>query len=114
MEAVDTLADGWLGKAEEVLSSIWQFETALTKLHKMQKKSTHVWGAEEVCAFDAEACRKQAADTANAVHTHVNVLVTNGELVPTIAKLLLFGLDKYFHRKLPYLDCGCSFILRFM
>jgi hypothetical protein len=100
MEAVDALAEGWLSTAEEVLSSIWQFETALTKLHKMQEKSTHIWGPDEVCVFDKDACRKHRVDHASAVHTHINVLVTNGELVPTIAKLLLFGLDKYFH-------CGC-------
>jgi hypothetical protein len=91
MEAVDALAEGWLSKADEVLSSIWQFETALTKLHKMQNKSTRVWGADEVCVFDKETCRKQTEDASNAVHTHINVLVTNGELVPTIAKLPLFG-----------------------
>ncbi|KAJ1486139.1 hypothetical protein T484DRAFT_1790806 [Baffinella frigidus] len=36
------------------------------------------------------------------VQTHVHILVTNGELIPTLGKLLLFGLHPHFHADLIY------------
>jgi FMN phosphatase YigB (HAD superfamily) len=41
--------------------------------------------------------RGDAAVRSTGPHTHVHVLVTNGELIPTLCKLLLFGLHPFFH-----------------
>jgi len=98
-DAVDELTDGWLKTADEVLSKIWQFETAVDRLFSAQTPSTHLHKPDEILRY-----RKPTSEAAvsNVVETHINVLVTNGELVPTTVKLLLFGLEKHFHPSCIY------------
>lgn len=93
IEAVDVLADGWLSTAEEVLSSIWQYEAVLDRLPYV------AYSAEEDgdLQFHPEPAAGGAGGAGKGTRSDVNVLVTNGELLPTVAKLLLFGLAKHFH-----------------
>ena len=41
-EAVNSLAEGWLQTADQVMSSIWQYETAVEKLYASQARSTRL------------------------------------------------------------------------
>ena len=90
IEAVDALADGWLSTAEEVLSSIWQYEAVLDRLPYVAYAPD-----DGELAFRPEP--SAAGGAGKGTRSDVNVLVTNGELLPTVAKLLLFGLARHFH-----------------
>jgi EYA(Eyes Absent) family protein len=98
IEAVDVLADGWLSTADEVLSSVWQYEAVLDRLPYV------AYSAEEdgELVFQPEPTASGAGGAGKGTRSDVNVLVTNGELLPTVAKLLLFGLAKHFHPTCVY------------
>jgi EYA(Eyes Absent) family protein len=93
IEAVDALADGWLSTAEEVLSSIWQYEAVLDRLPYV----AYAPDDGELVFRPEPAAGGAPGGAGKGTRSDVNVLVTNGELLPTVAKLLLFGLAKHFH-----------------
>jgi EYA(Eyes Absent) family protein len=93
IEAVDALADGWLSTAEEVLSSIWQYEAVLDRLPYVAYSPDDG----ELVFRPEPAAGGAPRGAGKGTRSDVNVLVTNGELLPTVAKLLLFGLAKHFH-----------------
>jgi len=100
IEAVDALTDNWLSTADEVLTSVWQYEGVLDRL-----PCVTVSPEESDVVFQADP---SILTGTGFTKTDINVLVTNGELIPTIAKLLLFGLAKHFHPTCIYSsrDCG--------
>jgi EYA(Eyes Absent) family protein len=93
IEAVDALADGWLSTAEEVLSSIWQYEAVLDRLPYV----AYAPEDGELVFHPEPGAGGAPGGAGKGTRSDVNVLVTNGELLPTVAKLLLFGLAKHFH-----------------
>ena len=99
IEAVDALADGWLSTAEEVLGSIWQYEAILDRLPYVSYDPE----ADGDLVFRPEpAAGGSAGGAGKGTRSDVNVLVTNGELLPTLAKLLLFRLARHFHPACVY------------
>uniref|UniRef100_A0A7S4UIW3 protein-tyrosine-phosphatase n=1 Tax=Guillardia theta TaxID=55529 RepID=A0A7S4UIW3_GUITH len=100
IDAVNSLTDNWMATAEELLAKIWQYDTLIEQLCKRVPPNA-VPETEPGMKFVRKSGETNASE-AETMKTNINVLVTNGELVPTVVKLMLFGLHRHFHPSCIY------------
>mmetsp|Transcript_2046 Transcript_2046/g.3272 ORF Transcript_2046/g.3272 Transcript_2046/m.3272 type:complete len:166 (+) Transcript_2046:171-668(+) len=121
IEAIDHLTEGWLSDAEDVLQNVWQFDSLIDSMSATTKPlhlNPQALGSGWV--FNRRSESQEPGVRAAGSRTHLNVMVTNGELVPTLVKLMVFGLHKYFHpscimssREVGKLACFSEVVRRF-
>jgi len=100
IDTVNALTDNWMATAEELLAKIWQYDTLIEQLCKRVPPNA-VPETEPGVKFVRKDEESNASE-AETMKTNINVLVTNGELVPTVVKLMLFGLHRHFHPSCIY------------
>jgi hypothetical protein len=108
LRRVDDLTDHWLSTAQHLLAAVKQDQKQITKLFQRNPPPPQPAAVEALAnvrfhpapATSKKHCMGGGRGGATSAGqagggggaTDINILVTNGELVPTVAKLLLFNL----------------------